>query len=246
MTLSPGAILQQAYDLIKDRFDLALRVFLVFLAVDIVQSLLTGGGSRDVPFAGLLFGLVDAWLTLGASDAAQTMAGSGVSFDQGYVYDAAGRLTRINHPGSVSVLYDYTRNHVTGVRAVVGGDAGGDALARLDGHGECGRTPRGVVLHHRRQLEPVGQLIGHRQADDPAGVADREGDQLGRHLLARNDYVALVLAVLVINNDHRLAHLALHHAQHRFQQEEGDQVQFIIGTGQKGEEARDVIKLSNS
>ena len=52
---------------------------------------------------------------------AQTMAGSGVSFDQGYVYDAAGRLTRINHPGSVSVLYDYTRNHVTGIRAIVGG-----------------------------------------------------------------------------------------------------------------------------
>lgn len=52
---------------------------------------------------------------------AQTMAGSGIAFNQGYVYDAAGRLTRINHPGSVSVLYDYTRNHVTGVRAIVGG-----------------------------------------------------------------------------------------------------------------------------
>ena len=49
------------------------------------------------------------------------MAGSGIAFNQGYVYDAAGRLTRINHPGSVSVLYDYTRNHVTGIRAIVGG-----------------------------------------------------------------------------------------------------------------------------
>jgi CspA family cold shock protein len=28
--------------------------------------------------------------------------------------------------------------------------------------------------------------------------------------------------------------------------EEGDKVQFVIGTGQKGEEARDVIKLSNA
>ncbi|MGY0634713.1 RHS repeat-associated core domain-containing protein [Luteimonas sp. A478] len=52
---------------------------------------------------------------------AQTMAGSGIAFNQGYVYDAAGRLTRINHPGSVSVLYDYTRHHVTGIRAIVGG-----------------------------------------------------------------------------------------------------------------------------
>src|SRR5690606_13390434 len=52
------------------------------------------------------------------------------------------------------------------------------------------------------QLEVVRQFVRHRQADHPARVADGEGQQLGRDLLGGDDDVALVLAVLVVHDDH--------------------------------------------
>src|SRR5262249_49768249 len=61
----------------------------------------------------------------------------------------------------------------------------------------------GVV--HRRQLEPVGVGTGQRHADEARRVPDHEGQQLGRRLLGREDQVALVLPVLVVDDDDRLA-----------------------------------------
>ena len=86
-------------------------------------------------------------------------------------------------------------------RAILGGDAGVDALCRLDRHRVGGAAFRRVVLHHRGQLEVIGERVGHRQADDPTGVADREGDVLGGGVLGGDDDVALVLAVLVVDDD---------------------------------------------
>ena len=94
-----------------------------------------------------------------------------------------------------------------GVRAVGGADAGGDAVARLDAHGERGAergAERPGCCHHR-QAEPADLLLGERQADEAAAVRGHEVDGLGRHELRRHHEVALVLAVLVVDEDDHLA-----------------------------------------
>ena len=58
---------------------------------------------------------------------------------------------------------------------------------------------------HRQQAEPVADLAGQRHAQVAGGVADHERDQFGRGLLGGEDQVALVLAVLVVDDDDRLA-----------------------------------------
>ena len=84
-------------------------------------------------------------------------------------------------------------------------DAGGDALARLDRDGERGLVARAVRLAHQRQAELLDPLAGQRQADQAARVAGHEVDRVGRRELRRDDQVALVLAVLVIDQDEHAA-----------------------------------------
>ena len=58
--------------------------------------------------------------------------------------------------------------------AVGGGDAGGDAGRRVDRDGVGGAHALAVLRGHQRNLEAVQVLAAHRDADDAAGVADRE------------------------------------------------------------------------
>ena len=58
---------------------------------------------------------------------------------------------------------------------------------------------------HRVEVELAGPLAGERGADDARGVAQEERDGLGRGELGRHDEVALVLAVLVVDDDDDLA-----------------------------------------
>ena len=94
-----------------------------------------------------------------------------------------------------------------GVRAVGGADAGGHAAARLDAHGER-RAERGAAapgrLHHR-QLDAVDLVLGEGHADEAAPVGGHEVDGLGRDELGGHRQVALVLAVLVVDEDDHLA-----------------------------------------
>ena len=91
------------------------------------------------------------------------------------------------------------------VRAVGGRDAGGDALAGVDGDGVGGAAAVLVDPEHRRQVEPVGVGLGDRHADVARGVPDHEGHELGGGELGGEDQVALVLAVLVVDHDDRPA-----------------------------------------
>ena len=95
--------------------------------------------------------------------------------------------------------------HAASLGAVGGGDAGGDALAGIDGDGEGGAEGGLVVLHHHRDAQAVQSIAGHRDADDAAGVAQHEGDLLRRGEFGGKGEVALVLAVLVIDDDHEAA-----------------------------------------
>ena len=92
-----------------------------------------------------------------------------------------------------------------GVRAVVRGDAGGDAFARLDRDGERGFERRLVLGRHQVEPELVAAFGGQRQADQPATLLGHEVDRLGRGELRGHRQIALVLAILVVADDDHLA-----------------------------------------
>ena len=86
-------------------------------------------------------------------------------------------------------------------RAVEGRGAGGDAAPRVDRVGERGAELGGVARHHRRQPEAVDLLRRRGRAQDAAAVGDDEVHVRRRRLLGREDEVALVLAVRVVDHD---------------------------------------------
>ena len=61
------------------------------------------------------------------------------------------------------------------------------------------------ALIDRLELEAVDRLGVHGEADEPAPVRDHEVDRLGRGELGGEAEVALVLAVLVVDEDHHPA-----------------------------------------
>ncbi len=79
--------------------------------------------------------------------------------------------------------------------------------SRLDADGE-GRAERRAApprrLHHR-ELEAVDLLLVEGHADEAAPVRRHEVDGFGRHELGGHRQVALVLAVLVVDEDDHLA-----------------------------------------
>ncbi len=88
-----------------------------------------------------------------------------------------------------------------GPRAVGGGNAGGDPLARLDRNREGGLMPGAVGLAHQRQAEALAAVLRHGEADQPARMLGHEVDRIRGCELRRDHEVALVLAVLVIDQD---------------------------------------------
>jgi hypothetical protein len=89
--------------------------------------------------------------------------------------------------------------------AIMGGDAGRDAFARLDGHGERGAIAGQVGSHHRLEPKLLRARLSHRQADQAATMLGHEIDRIGRRHLRRNDEVALVLPVFRVDKDHHPA-----------------------------------------
>ncbi len=90
--------------------------------------------------------------------------------------------------------------------AVECADPRGHAVAdRLDGHGERRAEPRRVLVDHGADAELIEPppLTGH--ADEPAPVGGHEVDRLRGDAIRRDGEVALVLAVLVVDDDHELA-----------------------------------------
>ena len=104
--------------------------------------------------------------------------------------------------GEVAGLGRRVGEHPGGVRPVGGADAGADAVLGVD-RDRVGRAQLVLVVRrHQRDLEPLEHVAGHRHADHPAGVADGEGHQLRGRPGGGEDDVALVLAVLVVDDDH--------------------------------------------
>ena len=87
---------------------------------------------------------------------------------------------------------------------VGGRDAGSDTDFRVHGDGVGGAVL--VLVHgvHRQQSEPVADVPGEWNAQVARGVPDHEGDEFRGRLLGGEDQVALVLAILIVDDDHGL------------------------------------------
>ena len=91
---------------------------------------------------------------------------------------------------------DRNRN---GARAVRRADPGGDALARFDADGKGGLVAAAVAAAHQFEAERLDALALKREADEAATVGRHEVDRIGRCHLCGDDEVALVLAVLIVD-----------------------------------------------
>ena len=137
---------------------------------------------------------------LGEIGARLGVAGAGE--DAAIAGDQREDVARLQEVGARAIVVGQ-RPHRVG--ALLGGDAGGHADLVVDGDGEGGAHRVEIVGDHRRQVQPVGAVGGHRHADDAAGVADHEGHLFRRRLRRGHDQVALVLAVGVVDDDDELA-----------------------------------------
>ena len=90
--------------------------------------------------------------------------------------------------------------------AVGGGDAGGGAVAGVDGEREGGAHASlpSSLMSGSSSCSSRSRSIG--DADDPGAVADHERERLGCRRVGGDDQVALVLAILVVDHhDHPAA-----------------------------------------
>ena len=72
---------------------------------------------------------------------------------------------------------------------------------QVDRDRERGVVQRGVVRHHRGDVQLIEPLAGHGQADQSPPVGRHEVDGLGGDQLRRHRQVAFVFPVLIVNHD---------------------------------------------
>jgi hypothetical protein len=89
--------------------------------------------------------------------------------------------------------------------AVGRGNAGRYPGGGFDRDGERGAVARAVALGHRRKLQTLAMLARQGQADQPAAMLGHEVDRRGRDMIGGDHQVTLVLAILVVDEDHHAA-----------------------------------------
>ena len=108
--------------------------------------------------------------------------------------------------GEVARLGVLVAEQADGGGAVEGADARGHTVAdRLDGHGERGAETRRVLVDHGANAELVEPPPLAGNADQPAPVRRHEVDRLRGDAVGGDREIALVLAILVVDDDHELA-----------------------------------------
>src|SRR5699024_2345463 len=108
-------------------------------------------------------------------------------------------------PGEVLGAGVGARQQSQGQGAIGCADPRAHADGRIDADGEGGALGVGVGSDHLGQLQLLEPVPGQGHADDAAGVTHSEGQQLLGRGDSREDQVALVLTVLVVDHDHRLS-----------------------------------------
>ena len=92
-----------------------------------------------------------------------------------------------------------------GVGTIGSGNAGCDALARLDRDGESRLVGRHVVRNHWLQAKFVAALGCQCEADKSTRMGRHKVDVFSSDELSRHAEVALIFAIGGINNDDHLA-----------------------------------------
>ena len=82
-------------------------------------------------------------------------------------------------------------------------DPGRDTDRGIDADGERGAEGVGRVVDHRGQFQCGNTIRGHRDAQEAGGALEEEGDVVDVGELCRHHEIGLVLAVGVVDDDHR-------------------------------------------
>lgn len=85
--------------------------------------------------------------------------------------------------------------------AVVRRGSGGDACAGVDARGEGSGLRVDALRWHQVEAEAVADSAVHGQANQAAGLPHHEVDGFRRGVLRRDDHIALVFTVRVVNHD---------------------------------------------
>ena len=117
-----------------------------------------------------------------------------------------GDMARLGKVRRLGVRIDRHPNRCGAVRRR---DAGRRDVLGVDRHRERRLEPGGVLAHDHRDIELVEAVTGHRQTDQTATVARHEVDDVRRYLLGGDGEVALVLAILVIDDSSIVANRLL-------------------------------------
>ena len=118
---------------------------------------------------------------------------AGLAFERADVTGAA-------KVGGLGVGVETAANRPTAIR---GADAAGHAQLgpRVDRDREGGAVCRGVLAHLRIKMEPLARFGRQTQAELARRLTDHEVDHFRRDKFSRADEIALVLAVLIIDQD---------------------------------------------
>ena len=144
-----------------------------------------------------------------ANDADRRQAGKLAQIDGGFRMSGAHQHPAVlgDQREDMAGPHEVARAHIAigerahRIAALLGGNAGGEPVARIDGDGE-GRGERRVVFRdHGRKMQTARLLERERRADDAARMADDEGHFLGRAERRGDDEVAFVFAIVVIGDD---------------------------------------------
>lgn len=135
-------------------------------------------------------------------EAGEVDGGLGVAVAYEYAAGAGAQRKDVAGADEVGGLGGAAREQLERGGPVGRRDAGAHSVGGrgVDGDGERRLHRLGVVLDHLREAEPVQFVALHGGADQSAAFAHHEGDDLGGRLLGGDDEVALVLAVLVVDD----------------------------------------------
>ena len=90
---------------------------------------------------------------------------------------------------------------------VVGRNAGGAALQFIDSHGKGRAQDRCVVFHLMGQFERLAALNGDRGTEHASGVFQHKVHLLSRDFFSGDNQVALVLTILIVDDNYKLSGL---------------------------------------
>ena len=91
------------------------------------------------------------------------------------------------------------------VGALLGRNAGGEAVFNVNRYRESG-AKRGIVRgDHRVEVQPLSFRRGERRTNNAAAITDDEGHLFRRAMRGRDDEIAFVFTIIIIGDNHERA-----------------------------------------